>query len=279
MSHLIGTITQNILLMGLLASIHANAEQAVAPAPQQGTPVRSAQSSPSASSVEWILGDLEWLLVAGVGSGVAIYAVAQWRRRRRAIDSLAQARAMTPEVRKPSGLRDMYMLNADERDSSYWTPLEETTTVTVEEMTNVLEEAEVFLLLGRMDMAIGVLRHYIESNEKAPAKVWAALLDVLHSQGLRREFEKLALAMKARFNVAPPTWESQNERSSSFCALEHFPSLLKQISRKWVNTRECLIYLNSLIPDDRKGERSGFQYEAFLELLLLIDVLEYKVEQ
>ena len=146
-------------------------------------------------------------------------------------------------------------------------------TAMADELAAVEAEAEAFLLAGRMGMAIGVLRHYIESHEDAPAGIWLTLLDVLHREGLRREFEKLAARMKARFNVSLFTWEDANRRSSGLSGLEHFPHLLARISARW-GQPGCLEELNDLVLDNRDGERGGFNHEAFRDLLLLIGVLE-----
>ena len=146
-------------------------------------------------------------------------------------------------------------------------------TVAVDEMSCVEEEAEVFLLLGRMDMAIGVLRHHVEANDAAPAHVWMSLLDVLHAQGLRQEFEKLAPEIRERFNVALPTWEDANARSNELTGLEHFPHLFAKITAHW-NSPDCLDYLRSLTHDNRNGVRGDFHLEAFRELLMLVGVQE-----
>jgi len=99
------------------------------------------------------------------------------------------------------------------------------------------------------------------------------LLDVLHTQGLRQEFEKLAAEIRERFNVALPTWEGANARSHELTGLEHFPHLFAKITSHW-NDPDCLEYLHSLIQDNRNGERGGFHLDAFRELLMLIGVLE-----
>jgi hypothetical protein len=160
-------------------------------------------------------------------------------------------------------------------EAKYWRPLDQATTATVDELSSVEEEAEVFLLLGRMDMAIGVLRHHVEANDAAPAHVWMSLLDVLHAQGLRQEFEKLAPEIRERFNVALPTWGDANARSNELTGLEHFPHLFAKITAHW-NSPDCLDYLRSLAQDNRNSERGGFHQEAFRELLILIGVLESK---
>ncbi|MDD5403764.1 MAG: hypothetical protein PHZ14_04410 [Sulfuricella sp.] len=209
-----------------------------------------------------------WLLLGGAGFGLAFF----WfvRRSRKSSTPLDKPRRIVPAQRNP------HAAGADSAEAAkYWIPLDQDTTVTVDELSSVEEEADVFLLLGRMDMAIGVLRHHVEANDDAPAHVWIRLLDILHSEGLRQEFEKLAGEISGRFNVALPTWEDANIRSSELTGLERFPHLFARITACW-SSPECLDYLRGLLQDNRNGERAGFHVEAFRDILTLIGVLEYR---
>lgn len=226
-----------------------------------------ATQSPPAESAEPESDDMSWMLLAGgVGLGLVFF----WLRRRSKPSpvplDMPRRVIPAPRVSHVGGA-------ASSADARYWVPLDQATTVTVDELSSVEEEAEVFLLLGRMDMAIGVLRHYVEAHDAAPAHVWMSLLDVLHAQGLRQEFEKLAAEIRERFNVALPTWEGANAHSNELTGLEHFPHLFAKITAHW-NSPDCLDYVRGLIQDNRNGERSGFHLEAFRELLMLIGVLE-----
>lgn len=211
-----------------------------------------------------------WLLLGGAGLGLAFFWFVRRSRTFSAPPSTPRRVVVVPAQRGP------HVAEADSVEAAkYWIPLDQDTTVTVDELSSVEEEADVFLLLGRMDMAIGVLRHHVESNDDAPAHVWMRLLDVLHGEGLRQEFEKLASEISGRFNVALPTWEDANARSSELTGLERLPHLLAKITASW-NSPDCLDYLRSLLQDNRNGERAGFHVEAFREILMLIGVLEYK---
>ncbi len=237
------------------------------------------RASPDADANIGDWGVLAWALLGGAGAGSLLYWLFFRRRSVAAAMSIKAPRPVSPasHSRKTPDHTKAETGSGEDQLSGYWTPLDQTTTVTVEEMESVEEEAEVFLLLGRIDMAIGVLRHHIESSDDATPHVWMALLDVLHGQGLRGEFEKLAAEIKTNFNVALPTWEGANERSSELSGLEHLPHLLAKIISHWQDP-SCPDYLHSLIQDDRKGERAGFHQEAFRELLLLISILEFRAK-
>lgn len=158
----------------------------------------------------------------------------------------------------------------------YWTNLEEATTVTVGELSRVEEEAEVFVMTGRPDVAIKVLRDYLNFEADCRISVWFKLLDIYHSQGMRGEFKKLAHEIRKRFNVALPTWEDSRARMESRHGLEHFPHLLDKIAQHW-NDPAGLADLQELMRDNRHGKRTGFHEEAFREMLLLYEVLEIKM--
>lgn len=210
-----------------------------------------------------------WLLLGAAGLALGLF---WWKRRfRDPVVQTAMPRMVQPArgAGKPAGDGEA----GEMAESRYWTSLDGATTVTVDELSSVEEEAEVFLLLGRMDLAIGVLRHYIEANDDAPASVWMRLLDILHVQGLRHEFEKLAAEIRERFNITQPSWEVANRRSNDLAGLEHLPHLLGKLIARW-NEPECLAYLHSLVQDKRQGEREGFDLETFREILMLIDIQE-----
>lgn len=220
----------------------------------------------------WDANLLLWFLLAMAGIGVALF----WLGRHEGAGSHDDAWYQADSL-PLSAVKDPVVAKANGNEQSarrllYFDPA---SALEVENVKGVEKEAEVFFLLGRMDLAIGVLRHHIESSGDAPAHVWMFLLDILHAQGLRQEFEKLALEIRNRFNVALPSWEKSNERSHGMTSLEHFPHLFARITELW-HDPQCIDYLRSLLQNDRNGERGGFHMDAFRELLFLTSLLEHK---
>lgn len=212
---------------------------------------------------------LVWMLIGG-----AIVAAALFPR------SHLVAPPGKPEVKIPAevqlGINGEKPAGAAATHSTeYWIGLDEATTVTVEELSRIEEEAEVFLMMGRPDMAIKVLRDHINAEPDCKANVWFKLLDVYRIQGMRESFERLAQEINTRFNVALPTWEASHTEAESRYGLEHFPNLLAKIIHVWDDPAGPE-YLQGLMQDNRRGERTGFHEEAFREMLLLSDVLEAK---
>ncbi|BCB26867.1 hypothetical protein SKTS_17530 [Sulfurimicrobium lacus] len=220
---------------------------------------------------------LIWMLIGGaiVTTGVILRS----RGAREADPSMRKPALQMPSEAKPATNGETRGGNNDvARTAQYWLDLDEATTVTVEEMSCIEEEAEVFLMMGRPDMAIKLLRDYLEAEPDCKANAWFKLLDIYHVQELREPFNHLAKEIKTRFNVALPTWEANRAVAQLRYGLEHFPNLLSKISQHW-NDPSGLEILHELMRENRQGERMGFHEEAFRDMLLLSDVLEARMAE
>lgn len=157
-----------------------------------------------------------------------------------------------------------------------WVSLDETTTVTVEEISSIEEEVDLVLMLGRPDTAIQMLLGRIESEKKSgkcDPMVWFKLLDIYYNQNMRDHFSRLALEIRDHFNVELPTWQSRTDLASMRRGLEHFPGILKKIRDNW-NRPSIRDYLRNLMQDNRQGARHGFQEDAFRDILLLSEICD-----
>lgn len=186
----------------------------------------------------------------------------------------ASAAPVRPAPAEPEQNEDQ----PDARSMQSWINLDEATTVTVGELSRVEEEAEAFVMMGRPDVAIRVLRDYLDFETDSRIPVWFKLLDIYHGQGMREKFENHAQEIRARFNVALPTWEDSSAMAESRHGLEHFPSLLERITLHWADS-SGLAFMQELMRDNRHGERSGFHEEAFRDMLMLYEVLEIKLNE
>ena len=90
---------------------------------------------------------------------------------------------------------------------------------------------------------------------------------------LKEEFEKFAFEMHQTFNVMTPIWEEKEVEIEVANTLEKFPHIIKKITAEWPS-EPAKSYLQSLITDNRDGERTGFGDEVIDEILTLIAVLD-----
>lgn len=164
------------------------------------------------------------------------------------------------------------------------------------EFNPVMELAEIMLSFGRIKGAAQALQEYIEKNPSEALQPWMKLLEVYRQGEMREEFDSTSENLKLHFNVAPADWDSMadsvavpvspvdEETASVDELLAHLPNIARmlrirdEITRTW-DSPEGLDYLNTLLRDNRKGERQGFPLATVTELLYLLGILEKRLKR
>ena len=144
--------------------------------------------------------------------------------------------------------------------------------VAVSELSQITEEARVYLTLGHVEHAMGVLREHIAEQPGAAPAAWLMLLDLYRVHGKEKEFRKLAEEFHQRFNVQTPQWDTFNEQQHDL-GLQGFPHIVEELTATW-RTEDCRSYLERLLFDNRQGRRLGFSLAAYSDVLLLRQMLE-----
>ena len=144
--------------------------------------------------------------------------------------------------------------------------------VAVSELSQITEEARVYLTLGHVERAMAVLREHIAEQPGAAPAAWLMLLDLYRVHGKEKEFRKLAEEFHQRFNVQTPQWDSFHEQQHDL-GLLGFPHIVEQLTKTW-RTEDCRSYLERLLFDNRQGRRMGFSLAAYSDVLLLRQMLE-----
>ncbi|HMW54715.1 MAG TPA: hypothetical protein PKZ67_01820 [Accumulibacter sp.] len=163
-----------------------------------------------------------------------------------------------------------------------------------DEVTAVLQLAEIMISFGRVTGAAQVLEEFLEQKPTLAVTPWLKLLEVYRQNEQREAFEALGLQLKRHFNVAAADWESagelvepvfaaSDEQSGSIEQLlvrlprvGQLPHIKVMVTRTW-GSPDCLAYLHRLLRDNRDGERRGFPLGTARELLFLIDLLENRL--
>ena len=163
-----------------------------------------------------------------------------------------------------------------------------------DEVTAVLQLAEIMISFGRVTGAAQVLEEFLEQKPTLAVTPWLKLLEVYRQNEQREAFEALGLRLKRHFNVAAGDWESAGELVEPVFAASdeqagsiepllarlprvgQLPHIKVTVIRTW-GSPECLAYLHRLLRDNRDGERRGFPLGTARELLFLIDLLENRL--
>lgn len=190
--------------------------------------------------------------------------------------------------RAPTGAAGHSGDASEQRSSSANPPGEQ------EEMTAVLELAEIMVSFGRLAGAAQAIEEFIEKHPQIAVTPWLKLLEIYRQNGQREAFVALGVRLQKHFNVAPADWDSMEENVQTqfstsdaqsipieqlltrLPTLGQLPHIQKEIARTWA-TPACASYIDKLLRDNRNGERRGFLLGTVRELLLLSDVLETRL--
>lgn len=168
------------------------------------------------------------------------------------------------------------------------------------EANPVMELAEIMLSFGRVDGAAQALREFVESNPTEALQPWIKLMEVYRMAGMRQQFEDIARNLNRTFNVEVQSWDEANAAHASsgldldlqleptgkpkaanatgkMQSLEDVPRIRDYVLKTW-GTSDCLSYLQQLLRDNRDGTRLGFPLPVVEEILVLIEVLDYRLK-
>jgi hypothetical protein len=159
------------------------------------------------------------------------------------------------------------------RTQSKQTPPAAGDALAVSELSQVTEEARVYVELGHHDRAIEVLQEHIRKLPRSMPAAWLMLLDLYHANDRRQEFRRLAEDFHLHFNVQTPVWEGFAPDDPGSDGLAAFPHILKQVADLW-RKPECRTYLERLLHDNREGRRTGFPLATYADILTLLQVLD-----
>jgi hypothetical protein len=143
----------------------------------------------------------------------------------------------------------------------------------VSELSQVTEEARVYVELGHHDRAIEVLQEHIRTLPRSMPAAWLMLLDLYHVTDRRQEFRRLAEDFHLHFNVQTPVWEGFAPDDHGSDGLAAFPHIAKQVTDLW-RKPECRTYLERLLNDHREGGRTGLPLATYADVLTLLQVLD-----
>ncbi len=122
----------------------------------------------------------------------------------------------------------------------------------VSELSQVTEEARVYVELGHHDRAIEVLQEHIRKLPRSTPAAWLMLLDLYHATDRRQEFRRLAEDFHLQFNVQTPVWEGFAPDDPGSDGLAAFPHIVKQVTDLW-RKPECRTYLERLLLRQPRG--------------------------
>lgn len=141
--------------------------------------------------------------------------------------------------------------------------------VSVDELIDLEQQAEFFLVLGQDESAIDVLEGYIRGTTSASPMPFLKLLEIYRRLGMRTDYERTRMNFNLRFNAHAPLWDADLTHGHE---LKDYPGVIERLQALWADPDRALEVLErSLMRQD--AESYTFDLPAYRELLFLYAVL------
>ena len=141
------------------------------------------------------------------------------------------------------------------RDSLF-TSQQEPRDVSIEELIDLEQQAEFFVVLGQDDAAIDLLMGHIRSSGGTSPLPYLKLLEIYRRQGDRESYERTRERFNHRFNAYAPDWDSDLQHGRS---LDEYPNVMRRLQARWDEPLDAMTELEALMfrRDDRRVVRAA----------------------
>ncbi len=140
--------------------------------------------------------------------------------------------------------------------------------VSVEELIDLEQQAEFFMVLGQDDAAIDLLEGHIDGTEGTSPLPYLKLLELYQRLGNREAYERIRERFNTRFNAYAPEWDADLQQGH---ALGDYPGVIERLQALWDSPEQAMEVLQaSLLRHDPVADT--FDLPAYRELLFLYSV-------
>ena len=136
--------------------------------------------------------------------------------------------------------------------------------VTIEELIDLEQQADFFVVLGQDDAAIELLVEHVRQTGGGSPLPYLKLLEIHRRRGDRADYERTRTRFNHRFNAYAPEWDID---LASGRALEDYTGIVPRLQQVWARPIEAMAELESLLFRRSRGEL--FDLPAYREVLFL----------
>ena len=152
---------------------------------------------------------------------------------------------------------------------------EPTRELSVEELIDLEQQAEFFIVLGQDEAAIELLMSHVRSNGGISPLPHLKLLEIYRRRGDRDAYERIRERFNRRFNAYAPDWDVDLQQGRS---LAEYPDIVSRLQGLWPTPPRAMETIDASL--FRRNESDDtFDLPAYRELLLLYSVARDLAEQ
>jgi hypothetical protein len=139
--------------------------------------------------------------------------------------------------------------------------------VSVEELIDLEQQAEFFVVLGQDDAAIDLLVSHVRGSGGTSPLPYLKLLEIYRRRSDRESYERTRSRFNQRFNAYAPDWDSDLQHGR---ALDSYPQVMERLQHSWPQPLDAMAELGALL--FRKDGGELFELPAYREVLLLFSL-------
>jgi hypothetical protein len=136
--------------------------------------------------------------------------------------------------------------------------------VSIEELIDLEQQAEFFVVLGQDDAAIDLLVEHLRHTGGGSPLPYLKLLEIYRRRGRRAEYERLRDRFNLRFNAYAPEWEADLQSGRT---LDTYAGVIPRLQQVWPRPLDAMAELEALL--FRKSRGDLFELPAYREVLFL----------
>lgn len=140
--------------------------------------------------------------------------------------------------------------------------------VSVEELIDLEQQAEFFVVLGQDDAAIDLLEGHVHHTTGASPLPFLKLLEIYRRVGKRADYERVQSEFNDRFNAYAPSWDADLQQGHS---LADYPGVIDRLQALWASPTKAMEVLERSLTRPDSSEDT-FELPAYRELLFLYAV-------
>ncbi len=145
---------------------------------------------------------------------------------------------------------------------------EPTRELSVEELIDLEQQAEFFVVLGQDEAAIDLLMSHVRSDGGISPLPYLKLLEIYRRRGENDAYERIRERFNRRFNAYAPGWDSDLQQGRS---LEDYPDIVERLNALWTTPARVMETLDASL-FRRNMTDETFDLPAYRELLFLYSI-------
>ena len=139
--------------------------------------------------------------------------------------------------------------------------------VSIDELMDLEQQAEFFVVLGQDDAAIDLLVEHLRHTGGGSPLPYLKLLEIHRRRGDRSDYERMRARFNHRFNAYAPEWEVDLHSGRM---LHEYPGVLHRLAQVWPRPLDSMAELEAMMFRKSRGE--VFDLPAYREVLFLYTV-------